>query len=548
MSRVQKGGAIFKPITKGRPRQAPGTASRQASVILDGPTEHPANKSTVPPPSHQQSIQHSAPAANGVDSSPSQAAPPVPAVGEAAHPPGPFSSSPISPPTQKEQRPPSLTSAAPKSSQNTQGVALSAPSRATATPIAIGIPRPPSLRPSAPAPSTTVSQPVVTLGTEPSPDSASNSEPHNSAAAVVPSAEEEPSSEGKPKARKRKRSTTATAATPEEDDDASSTSSKTKGGRGRRSRAPSLPPYDPEADPGEDLDPTVVTMASLCSDTGQGRVSSKAVEVLNNHAIWKKQNRDKRARMRALMEARKYGKTEQEAELLEESGVVPTPSTITPSSSNDSAGANADASNPDFDYTQDLATSRFNVQVRIGPNGETIIDEESLVVNREETDETAAYTHVTESDTSKFVNSGTYSKRFRGSRWSAEETELFYDALTQYGENYELIAYMLPGRDRKSCKNKFKTEDKRNPVRINHCLNSRTAPDIAYLSLMTGKDFSGPTPEIRAPSTPAVPPPTEEEPSEPVAAAPTKKRRTKASDDGLVIVGDANSTIPDFDT
>lgn len=127
------------------------------------------------------------------------------------------------------------------------------------------------------------------------------------------------------------------------------------------------------------------------------------------------------------MEARKYGRTEQEAELMQDGGAAPTPSSITPSTSNGSNVEKGDDSNPDFDYSQDLATSRYNVQVRIGPNGETIIDEESLVVNREETDETETYTHVTESDTSKFVNSATHSKRFRGSRWSAEETELFYD-------------------------------------------------------------------------------------------------------------------------
>jgi transcription factor TFIIIB component B'' len=46
-------------------------------------------------------------------------------------------------------------------------------------------------------------------------------------------------------------------------------------------------------------------------------------------------------------------------------------------------------------------------------------------------------------------------------------------ALSQFGENYELISYILPGRDRRACKNKFKAEDKRNPTRINHCLKNR---------------------------------------------------------------------------
>ncbi|KAG6806298.1 hypothetical protein H0H93_003203, partial [Arthromyces matolae] len=86
----------------------------------------------------------------------------------------------------------------------------------------------------------------------------------------------------------------------------------------RRSRGPSLPPFDPTADPGEEIDPTVVTMASLCHDTGQGRVSSKAAEILSNHATWKAQNKEKRARMKAMMELKKYGR-EEEAEALESS-------------------------------------------------------------------------------------------------------------------------------------------------------------------------------------------------------------------------------------
>lgn len=50
---------------------------------------------------------------------------------------------------------------------------------------------------------------------------------------------------------------------------------------------------------------------------------------------------------------------------------------------------------------------------------------------------------------------------------------IFSQALSQFGENYELISYVLPGRDRKACKNKFKAEDKKNPARITFCLNNR---------------------------------------------------------------------------
>ena len=208
------------------------------------------------------------------------------------------------------------------------------------------------------------------------------------------------------------------------------------------------------------------------------------------------------------MEAKKYGRNEDdtdtaqvrrpEAESEQTPPADPTlgPPSVQPISEHPSTVE--DTSGQGFDYSQHVATSRYNVQVRIGPNGETIVDEESLFVDRNAEADTTEYTHVEESDVTKFINSGTYSKRFRGSRWSAEETELFYDvswfrvaacveltlcqALSQFGENYELISYVLPGRDRKACKNKFKTEDKKNPQRINYCLNNRK-PYGSYLHL-----------------------------------------------------------------
>lgn len=214
-----------------------------------------------------------------------------------------------------------------------------------------------------------------------------------------------------------------------EDGEADAETVKKKRGKkassGRRSRGPSLPPYDPSADPGEELDPTVVTMASLCDDIGQGRVSSKAAEILSNHAAWKARNREKRAHMRTLMELKKYGR-EHEAD----DGAETTKGSKSADAQEQETTAdipNGDENEGGFDYMQGMATSRFNVQVRIGPNGEIIVDEDSLVVDRAEVEDTQDYTHVVESDMTKFVNSATYGKKFRGSRWSAEETERFYD-------------------------------------------------------------------------------------------------------------------------
>ncbi|KIK70747.1 hypothetical protein GYMLUDRAFT_51955 [Collybiopsis luxurians FD-317 M1] len=294
---------------------------------------------------------------------------------------------------------------------------------------------------------------------------------------------------------------------------------KTRRGGARKALSPSLPHFDSNVNPGEDLDPTAVTMASLCSDTGQGRVSSKAQEIQDNHAAWKASNREQRARMKARMERKKYGRPEEENELeapatapslpstdpTAESSAPGQPSTSSRTQLSTSAATDLNADPDSFDYSQNLTASRFNVQVRIGPNGETVIDEESLFVDQAENaeDDTRGYTHVIETDRSKFTNSSTYGTKLRGSRWSAAETELFYEALAQYGENYELISYVLPGRDRKSCKNKFKAEDKKNPARINHCLNNSIPVDIGTLSRMTGRNFSGPVPEFTSSHTTA---------------------------------------------
>lgn len=197
----------------------------------------------------------------------------------------------------------------------------------------------------------------------------------------------------------------------------------------RRSRGPSLPPFDPNADPGEDIDPTMVTMAALCSDTGHGRVSSKAAEILSNHAAWKARNKERRARMRVAMEAKKYGRTADDEGEDRPSNPSTERETQGFNNASSSAGPSTLVADPEtgIDYSQQLQTSRYNVQVRIGANGETVIDEDSLVVDRTENEDTSNYTHVVESDHTKFVNSGTYGKRYRGSRWSAEETELFYN-------------------------------------------------------------------------------------------------------------------------
>lgn len=71
---------------------------------------------------------------------------------------------------------------------------------------------------------------------------------------------------------------------------------------------------------------------------------------------------------------------------------------------------------------------------------------------------------------------------------------------------------------------------------------------MTTLSRMTGKDFSGPVPEIRAP-TPQIefdPAHTEAQKSSPPEVTQKKRRGKKktSGDDGAVVVGDAGTFVP----
>lgn len=449
---TEKGGTVFRPVAKSRPR-APPSASRQASLAIEGTISLPG-ADALPPTQSSSSLYSAQEGQHGGISNHETASLTLTGFPHGGATIDDVNVAPSMPPRQPTV-PPII------GSSSTEGMR----SR-SAVPTVIATPRAPMQKIFQPASQSSsakaIAPPEKHLSAEPAPlQSSIVPIPYDTNASSIPESSCSPStstnsnsttqipdaSKFAPKAAPRKRKISArsakepkqraSASIDAEDVENVQEGSSTKKPRSRassrassstpklRRRAPSPPVYDPDADPGEDLDPTSVTMAELCSDTGQGRVSRKAAEILSNHAAWKARNREKRARMRQIMEAKKYGR---EAELEnEEQGEGQADPKTPVNEAGSSNVAILDDTGNGFDYSQDLTTSRFNVQVRIGPNGETVIDEESLVVDRAENDGTESYTHVIESDQTKFVNSGSYGKRYRGSRWSAEETELFYD-------------------------------------------------------------------------------------------------------------------------
>ncbi|OAG29311.1 hypothetical protein NEDG_01384 [Nematocida displodere] len=72
------------------------------------------------------------------------------------------------------------------------------------------------------------------------------------------------------------------------------------------------------------------------------------------------------------------------------------------------------------------------------------------------------------------VTSFSYGKApSKRSRWSKEETLLFYKTLSLCGTDFTMIEKIFTDRDRKQLKNKFSKEEKEHPERVNSALESK---------------------------------------------------------------------------
>lgn len=138
---------------------------------------------------------------------------------------------------------------------------------------------------------------------------------------------------------------------------------------------------------------------------------------------------------------------------------------------------------------QVLAESSNALQVRL-VNGEIVLDTDSLVVERTEGDVNYGddpMEVVEENSMTRKVNSNTYSKRKQSSRWDDFETALFYDCLSQFGTDFEMIANMMPGRTRNQIRMKFNREEKLCPEKVTEYMISKRKP----MDLEKYKEMSG---------------------------------------------------------
>jgi len=140
-------------------------------------------------------------------------------------------------------------------------------------------------------------------------------------------------------------------------------------------------------------------------------------------------------------------------------------------------------------------------QLRI-VDGNIILDQTSLVVDRhaEATRDEDTLEAVEEDDLTTRVNVQSWILAGRrdpadrimlhgsATRWSAAQTESFYDALRMFGTDFQTISTMFPGKTRRRIKHKFVKEERENPERVKATLTGPKDPiDFQKYLDITGK-------------------------------------------------------------
>jgi hypothetical protein len=201
--------------------------------------------------------------------------------------------------------------------------------------------------------------------------------------------------------------------------------------RARRSRSAAA--LDTNVESGDPIDPTSTSMKDLCASGGPGRVSSRFLELQVAHAEAKRLEKERRARIAAIREAKdKRGVDIEDPTAANATPVLPDTEAGNPLAEDAETTEDQDPADA-FDYKRDLRSDHFSVSMRIDASGNLVVDEDSLVVDRAANPEYLAemegMAHVEESDASHFVNSASHSRKTKGSRWTRDETDAFFEVL-----------------------------------------------------------------------------------------------------------------------
>jgi transcription factor TFIIIB component B'' len=129
-------------------------------------------------------------------------------------------------------------------------------------------------------------------------------------------------------------------------------------------------------------------------------------------------------------------------------------------------------------------------------NGQLVLDDASLTIDRHARqaipeEELEA---VEETDMTRRVNNATYSKRKHSGGWDEMSTDKFYEGLTMFGTDFQIISKMFSSRTRAMIKKKFNKEEKEHPARIHAALvgEKTVAMTIDTYQNLTQEEYADP--------------------------------------------------------
>ncbi|KAL9978691.1 hypothetical protein ACROYT_G016239 [Oculina patagonica] len=115
-------------------------------------------------------------------------------------------------------------------------------------------------------------------------------------------------------------------------------------------------------------------------------------------------------------------------------------------------------------------------RVKLAADGSIILDEESLLIPKSP-EKTLDDSEIVYEDADA-VNFGAYLKHRKVERWTLEETQKFYKALSQVGTDFSLMGPLFPSRKRRELKAKFKREEKLHRSLVEKALRLRNPIDV----------------------------------------------------------------------
>ncbi|RYP48409.1 hypothetical protein DL768_005682 [Monosporascus sp. mg162] len=108
-------------------------------------------------------------------------------------------------------------------------------------------------------------------------------------------------------------------------------------------------------------------------------------------------------------------------------------------------------------------------------DGQIVVNQSSLVVDRHAVQDSLNLVTVEEDEFSHLTTAASYRRPSRAitNAWTEDETERFYHLLSMFGCDFETIAGMLPGKNRRMVKCKFNREERLRPKRVNAAIMVR---------------------------------------------------------------------------